>query len=225
MSRPGQYAPVRNPAQQSPSEPSLVSRTSDKSRPSNKEPALITSAWGIGWQTPTLMLSSYVLGKKNLKPHFSVLTSVIVALSVAVAHLLLFRYLDGKEADGPHEIAPQSYISTASNILANTFGFFLRASLAVAFVQYLWHLLRVTTMKVSTIELLFSIRSNPFVLLRPAALRATPLLFGLSMIMWASQIVTSFPPGAITITTSQKTSFGMMVVPTFNASFVSQIAW
>ena len=172
------------------------------------------------------MLSSYVLGTKYLKETLlSVLTSVIVALAIAVTHLLLFRYLDGKEADGPHEVAPQSYISTASNILANTFGFFLRSALAVAFVQYLWHLLRATTMKVSTIELLFSIRSNPFILLRPAALRATPLLFGLSIIMWASQIVTSFPPGAITITTTQNTSFGMVVVPTFNASFVSRIPW
>jgi hypothetical protein len=91
----------------------------------------------------------------------------------------------------------------------------------VAFVQYLWYLLRVTTMKVSTIELLFSIRSNPFILLRPAALRATPLLFALSIVMWASQIVTSFPPGAITVVTAQRTSFGMVIVPTFNASFVS----
>ena len=204
MSRPVQYAPIKNPAQRSPSDPSLISRPSNSSGPSTKEPAFITSAWRIGWQTPTLMLVSYVL-----------------ALAIAIAHLLLFRYLDGREADGPHEVAPQSYISTASNILANTFGFFLRAALAVAFVQYLWHLLRATTMKVSTIELLFSIRSNPFVLLRPAALHATPALFALSIVMWASQIVTSFPPGAITVVTTQKTTFGMVTVPTFNASFVS----
>lgn len=150
-----------------------------------------------------------------------ILTSIVAALAIAIAHLLLFRYLDGKEADGPHEVASQSYISTASNILANTFGFALRSALAVAFVQYLWHLLRITTMKVSTIELLFSIRSNPFILLRPAALRATPVLFALSVVMWASQIVTSFPPGAITVTSLQRTSFGTVVVPTFNASFVS----
>ncbi|KAG0651198.1 hypothetical protein D0Z07_2001 [Hyphodiscus hymeniophilus] len=144
-----------------------------------------------------------------------------VAFAIAVLHLVLFRYLDGKEADGPNEVAPQSYISTASNILSNVFGFFLRAALAVAFIQYLWHLLRIQTMRVSTIELLFSIRSNPLILFRPAALRATPLLFALSIIMWASQIVTSFPPGAITVITTQKTSFGMVVVPSFNASFVS----
>ena len=47
------------------------------------------------------------------------LTNPSLALAIAIAHLLLFRYLDGKEADGPNEVAPQSYISTASNILAN----------------------------------------------------------------------------------------------------------
>jgi hypothetical protein len=134
---------------------------------------------------------------------------------------MLYRYLDGKEADGPNEVAPQSYVSTASNVLANIFGFFLRTALGVAFVQYLWHLLRVSTMAVSTIELLFTIRSNPFILMRPVIWHATPSLFALAILIWASQIVTSFPPGAITVVAAQKTSFGTVVVPSFNASFVS----
>jgi hypothetical protein len=75
ISRPGQYVPPRKPARRSPNEPSPVSRTSDKSGPSTEEPALITSKWGIGWQTPTLMLSSYVLGTNfERKPRSSVLT-------------------------------------------------------------------------------------------------------------------------------------------------------
>jgi hypothetical protein len=151
---------------------------------------------------------------------FQVLISLVIALTTAITHLLLFRYLDGKPADSPQEVAPQSYISTASNILANMFGFFLRAALGVAFVQYLWRLLRVETMKVSTIELLFSIRSNPFVLLKPAALKATPLLFVLSVLIWVSQILTSFPPGAITVAATQKISNSLVSIPTFNASFV-----
>jgi hypothetical protein len=191
MSQSVQHAPARNPARRSPSEPSLVSTTSNNSGPSTKEPALITSTWGIGWQTPTLMLASYVLGMRfRKKPSMNCLT--LVALAIAVAHLLLFQYLDGKEADGPNEIAPQSYISTASNILANTFGFFLRFALGVAFVQYLWHLLRCTTMKVSTIEHLFSIRSNPFLLLRPTVISTAPILFALAIIM-VSLSNTRFP--------------------------------
>jgi len=75
-------------------------------------------------------------------------------------------------------------------------------------------------MRVSTIELLFTIRANPFVLLRPAALQATPLLFALAIVLWALQIVVSFPPGAITVTTVQQISYKSITVPTFNASFV-----
>lgn len=144
-----------------------------------------------------------------------------VALILAVAHLILFQYIDGKEADGPNRIAPQGYITTASNILANAFGFSLRASLAIAFVQHLWHLLRVTSMKVSTIEALFCVRANPLLLFKAAVIRATPLLCALASIMWLSQVVTSFPPGAISIAPSQTVSFMNIPVPFFNASFVS----
>lgn len=136
-------------------------------------------------------------------------------------HLILFRTLDGKDADGPLRIAPQSYVSTASNILANAFGIALKASLAIAFSQYLWHLFRVQTMKISTIELLYSIRSNPFQIFRIATLRATPTLCALALIMSLSTIAISFPPGAITISVAPRTSYRPVVVPSFNASFVS----
>jgi len=139
---------------------------------------------------------------------------------IAIAHLLLFRYINGKEADGPHRVAPQSYITTASNILANIFGFALRAALAIAFAQYLWHIFRVSTMKVSTIELLFTIRTNIFLLLRPVVIQASPVLFALAVLMWASQVVTSFPPGAITVISSQKTTYDMRSVPNYDATFV-----
>lgn len=137
-----------------------------------------------------------------------------------MTHLLVFQYLDGKEADGPNQAIPQTFLSTISNILANFFGFSLRGALALAFAQYLWRLLRIETMKVSTIELLFNIRTNLLVLLRPAALKATPILFALAVLMWSSQVVISFPPGALTIQSAQRISYTEINVPTFNASFV-----
>jgi hypothetical protein len=105
--------------------------------------------------------------------------------------------------------------------MANTFGFAPRAALSVAFAQYLWHLFRVQTMKVSTIELLFAIRNNPFQIFRMSTLAASPTLCLLAAIMWALQIVTGFPPGAITVVTTQHASYEIWTVPTFNASFVS----
>ncbi|KAI6717025.1 hypothetical protein JHW43_000491, partial [Diplocarpon mali] len=71
----------------------------------------------------------------------------ILALVLAVFHLGVFQYLNGKAADGPDQIASQGYIATASNFLADAFGCAWRAALAVAFVQCLWHLLRTTTME------------------------------------------------------------------------------
>ncbi|KUJ24318.1 uncharacterized protein LY89DRAFT_727350 [Mollisia scopiformis] len=192
-----------NPVMHHNSQSSLSFINAGTSGPPRKESALITSTWGIGWQTPTAMIACYAL-----------------ALVLAVVHLILFRYIDGKEADGPNRIAPQAYISTASNILANAFGFSLRASLAIAFVQRLWLLLRAQTMKVSTIEALFSIRSNPLMLFKPAAIAATPLLCILALVMWITQFVTGFPPGAITVVSVQKSTFGTVNIPSFNASYM-----
>ncbi len=58
--------PKRDPVtirdMRTPSEPSPSSQRTGKPE---KEPALITSTWGIGWQTPTLMITCYVLGNVN----------------------------------------------------------------------------------------------------------------------------------------------------------------
>ncbi|KAH6669412.1 hypothetical protein B0J14DRAFT_598601 [Halenospora varia] len=185
------------------SRPTLNSYPTNSSGPSRKEAPAITSKWGIGWRTPTLMILCYIL-----------------ALLFAIAHLMLFRTIDGREADGPQRIAPQEYVTTASNILSNAFGIALRSGLAIAFCQHLWHLLRVQTMKVSTIEDLFSVRTNPFVLLKWAAIRATPTLCICAMISLGSQVATGFPPGAITVISSQKDSFQSVQIPSFNASFM-----
>ncbi|EKD18218.1 hypothetical protein MBM_03990 [Drepanopeziza brunnea f. sp. 'multigermtubi' MB_m1] len=58
------------------------------------------------------------------------IVSYACALAIAITHPTLFRYIDGKEADGPTQINPQGYVTTTSNVLANAFGFAMRASLA-----------------------------------------------------------------------------------------------
>lgn len=140
---------------------------------------------------------------------------------MALLHLWLFIYISGKNADGLDRVAPQTYISTSSNILANAFSFFLKTALATAFVQYLWRLLRVQTMTVSTIEALFGLKSNIFQIFTSATIRATPVLCVLSVMMTSMAVVVSFPPGAINVVSVQRTSYNPAVVPTFNASFVS----
>lgn len=143
-------------------------------------------------------------------------TDVSLALVIAVIHLLIFRYLDGKRTDG----IPQSYVTTASNIMATLFGASLIASLAIAFTQYLWQLMRKTSMKVINIERLFTIRINPFLLFNPAVVRCTPVLFLCAVLIWSVHIATSFPPGALTVQLTKRISFQMLPVPTFNPSEV-----
>lgn len=140
---------------------------------------------------------------------------------MALLHLFLSVYISGKNADGKDRVAPQTYVSTASNVLANAFSFFLKTALATAFVQYLWRLLRVQTMKVSTIESLFGLKSNVFQMFTSTAIRATPVLCVLSIIMTSMTVAASFPPGAINVVSIQRTAYNSVLVPIFNASFVS----
>ena len=41
--------------------------------------------------------------------------------------------------------------------------------------------------------------------------------------MLVSQFITGLPPGALTVVATQKTSYGLVDVPSFDATFVSSI--
>ncbi|PVH86481.1 hypothetical protein DL98DRAFT_407196, partial [Cadophora sp. DSE1049] len=99
-----------------------------------------------------------------------------IALVLAALHLVLFKYLDELPAEGPDRKIQQSYVTTASNILATGFQVFLQASLGCSFVQYLWYLLRVRTLQVAAIENLFVLRSQIFFLFRLSNLKTAPVL-------------------------------------------------
>ena len=58
-------------------------------------------------------------------------------------------------------------------------------------------------------------------LFAPVVIKATPLLTLLALIMWVSQVVTSFPPGAINVETAVKEHYEILSVPSFDLSFVS----
>jgi hypothetical protein len=75
--------------------------------------------------------------------------------------------------------------------------------------------LRLLAMKISTIETLFSLRSNPFLLARADAFQAALLLVLLAMLMWSIQIAVNFP------TAANRTTFSVVDVPTLNVSVVS----
>lgn len=187
-----------------------------------------TSRWILWWKTSFLMGLFYCLGVSPVSELFLPYCYVevripdgfaFVALVLAIIHLWSFRYLNGKRIDK----FPQTYVTTASNVTATLFGASLAAALAIAFTQCLWRLMRRSPMKVETIELLFTIRTNPFLLPRPAVIRSAPALFFCALLSWSTYIVTSFPPGALTVQSTRRSNFAMVAVPTFNASDVCKL--
>jgi hypothetical protein len=204
----------------------LRDRGSNRDRITGVEPqeqSHIISKWGVGWRTPFLMILFYVIG--TIPRLLQTSTSFhrylpITALLIAFLHLGLFLYLNHKQSDGKDRAAPQSYVSTASNILSNAFGLSLKTSLAIASTQFLWYTLRKSHLRVSTIESLFQLRFNPFLIFDRLVITSGPILVLIAIVIWSIQIAASFPPGALTIVTSNRTSNQNMNVPTFNASFV-----
>lgn len=151
-----------------------------------------------------------------------ILTLKIQAVFIAFAHLALFKFLDGKRADGRTEIAPQSHINSLSHLLASLFQTAIQACLSAVFIQYLWFVLRRSALNVSTIETLFLIRSQPLSFFRfeLSALKSTSILLLIASLIWAVYIVTIFPPGALTIGQVPYHNSSLSTVPIFNASFV-----
>jgi len=135
---------------------------------------------------------------------------------VAVAHLSMMLFLDKRSIDK----YPQSYITTASTVLAGAFGICMQISLGAAFTQHLWHVLRKSARKVSTIESLFTLRTDLFGLFKWDVIQAAPMLIMLAVIIWSLLVATTFPPGALTVVFQSSTTSAIVPVLTVNTSFV-----
>jgi len=128
----------------------------------------------------------------------------------------MFMFLDNK----PVSSYRQPYVTTASTILASIFGLSLQVALGTAFTQRLWSILRQSAYKLRIIENLFTMRSNPYLALRKAVLRSAPLLSLFTILLWSLQIVTNFPPGALTVVTGTHETTVLTQVMALNMSNV-----
>ncbi|KAE8153275.1 hypothetical protein BDV25DRAFT_169157 [Aspergillus avenaceus] len=137
--------------------------------------------WGIGWKTTFILSGSYLL-----------------ALALAITHAVVFRYLNGKFEDDPN-IPSQTHLTAASTIMANVVGFLIRICLAAAFTQYFWHLVRVTPMRLETLEFLYTMRGSPTSFFSLTAIQKGWMLGIITIILWVIPIAMSFPSSAMTI--------------------------
>jgi len=134
---------------------------------------------------------------------------------------MLCKMIDGKMAEGSDRIAPQSYVITTAQLLAEIFRLCLVTTLGAAFTQYLWYILRKKPLHVSSIDTLFSLRQYPFFIFNRAAFRDAPILTGVAILIYTMAIATSFPPGSITVALENAKMPVNITVPVFNASYVS----
>ncbi|KAE8448782.1 hypothetical protein EG329_008784 [Mollisiaceae sp. DMI_Dod_QoI] len=155
--------------------------------------------WIVGWKTPVAMISCYIL-----------------ALLISIAHLSMFIFLDNKPIASYH----QSYVTTTSTILASIFGLSLKGALGIAFTQSLWRVLRKSAQKLRLIEDLFTMRSYPYMALRRVVLRKAPLLSVFTIMLWSLEIVTNFPPGALTVTSKPHSTTNLTTVMALNTSYL-----
>jgi len=78
--------------------------------------------------------------------------------------------------------------------------------------------MRIKTVKVSSIELLFKITQNPFLLALPEVVETAPTLFILALFTWLLPIAITFPPGALIVVSNLVQSSYNATVPTYNGS-------
>jgi hypothetical protein len=90
----------------------------------------------------------------------------------------------------------------------------------MAFTQCLWRLLRMQFIKISSVEVLFSVARNPLLLYHLELLILTPTICLLVLFMWLLPIAVTFPPGALVVVPAHTSSVQVRDVPTYNASFI-----
>ena len=141
----------------------------------------------------------------------------------------MFLILRGKPTGGPNGV-PQSYVTTASNVLSSLFALSLNTAITVAFTQHLWLIFREKAFKVSTIEALYKSRCDPLSLTALDCYRQAPLLILIATFGWTISIAASFPPGAFTVQNALLDSVENVTVPTFDPYYVgngeyNQLIW
>jgi succinate dehydrogenase/fumarate reductase cytochrome b subunit len=149
-------------------------------------------------------------------------TDTCSALLLAILHFVMMNALDGKPTDSKRYLT-QRYVTSLSLLSVAAFKASLCASLAVAFTQHLWKIMRHRALQVSSIESLHGVRYNPLLLAKWRLILATPFLYLIAVIMWVLAIAILFPPSALTISMRPFEVSTPTLVPFFDASYGQDI--
>jgi hypothetical protein len=197
--------------------------SSDLDSPTSKTSSVDSHwRWTIGWVTPSAILSCFLIGMQlsDLPPSDRMSDSAMhhrLAVSLAAAHLGLFRWLDQRRVD---ETISQPYVTALSLVFVNGFRMLLAAALGISFVQIVWKLLRVRPMQLGDLDRLLSVMGNPLQLGRIDLFWRVPIPFLCAVLFWCLPIAMVFPPGALTVEPMTVTRLSTKSVPTIDPSFI-----
>lgn len=114
---------------------------------------------------------------------------------------------------------PQSWVTSISTAIGRVFSVCVSVALGLSYTQMLWNKLRKTPAKISTIDTLFSIQSNPTKLIYFDSLKTAPILWLLGLFLLLVPVGTVFPPGAIIVVASPDVQPYNMSVPTYDFDY------
>lgn len=103
-------------------------------------------------------------------------------------------------------------------------GILLRFSLAAAFTQHFWYLVRRSPLHLETIESLYTLRGNFWSIFSLRVFCKGWLLVAIALVTWAIPIAMSFPPSAITVESGLDVTSGIQDnIPSLDLSKVLQV--
>ncbi|OAP59533.1 hypothetical protein AYL99_06831 [Fonsecaea erecta] len=133
----------------------------------------------IHWRAPTLMASSF-----------------IAALIGAVSHHILYSCVDGRAITFDFE---QQVVTSAGSALAFVVKVLLATSSSIAFTQCMWSSMRSQCVEVRSMDSLFSVLGNPFVLLDLRFWLGHPILTLTAATTWLVPLSAIFTPATISV--------------------------
>jgi hypothetical protein len=142
--------------------------------------------------------------------------SLIEGIAIAAGHLLFFRFLDGERVS---DHIPQAFVSAISTAFITAFSACLILALSYSMTQILWYLLRSYSMRLSTIDSLFSITTSPSNLCSRDVVRNAPLMCLCALVRWCIPVAMIYPPGALIVVSHPFYQTRNMTVPTFSAAY------
>jgi hypothetical protein len=126
-----------------------------------------TAKWGVSWFRKPLAMPIFALA----------------GLGIAIGHHFYFQYLDRRQApdDGVYSQQVVKQIGNAFVFLALAC---FRASIVIAYNQYIWTIFRRKSLKISTIDNLFSLPSRLLSFMSWQVLSKAPLAVVLGAVPW-----------------------------------------